>query len=315
MTGRVYYATYYDMAALPGVTRADGSLGGGARPHVTWPRPLCVLCLLLAIGIPWPASAQTRSRDDTTAGMPHGPGEEVGPSAVSLQRIQRALALRRTTEHPSFDGLDVVDEVRRRDWRPILQLMPGLTFVGGADPFSFLDATTGPVPMGGPTHRAMMHVMTPRELREATSTDVLGIATASAFSLVPYVVKGIGAIAKWLFGDDDDGAPDHPVLTLSEEALALAGAKADDLVLDADVVQRGRTVGLSLVVPADTPPDTARVLGTRFLTQVKRLASTEPDPDSQIGAGDYDYIVRVSSPTETVIALGGKATSHTTISW
>ena len=68
---------------------------------------------------------------------------------------------------------------------------------------------------------------------------------------------------------------------------------------------------------ADTTPDTARTLGTRFVRLVKTLASAEPDPEDDlgVGVGDYDYIVRVSSPTDSVIALGGKATSHTRINW
>ena len=200
------------------------------------------------------------------------------------------------------------------DGRLAVQLVPRIAIVGGVDLFSFMDVTTGPVPMGGPTHRAMMSVMTPREMTEATSGDVLGIATASAFSLMPYAIKAVGAIAGWFFGDDDD-APEHPILTESEETLALDSVRADGHVLDADIHQRGRTVALSLVVPADTLPDTARALGERFVVLVKTLASTEPDPNDEVGAGDYDYIVRISSPTEAVIAQGGKATSHTKINW
>jgi hypothetical protein len=72
---------------------------------------------------------------------------------------------------------------------------------------------------------------------------------------------------------------------------------------------------LSLVVPADTPADTARALGERFVMLVKTLALTETAPDDEIGVGDYDYIVQVSSPTDSVIARGGKATADTKIHW
>ena len=147
---------------------------------------------------------------------------------------------------------------------------------------------------------------------EAVSADALGVATASAFALVPYAVK---TIAGWLRGAGGDAAPDHPILTESEETRALAGVRADRHVLDAGVRQRGRTVALSLVVPADTPPATARAIAERFVLLVKTFASAEPDPDGEVGAGDFDYVVRVSSPTEAVIALGGKATSDTTINW
>ena len=158
----------------------------------------------------------------------------------------------------------------------------------------------------------MMSIMAPREMTEAVSSDVLGIATASAFPLVPYAIK---TIARWLFGDADGDPPQHPILTESEETLAIAGARADVHVLDAGIHQSGRTVALSLVVPADTPPDTARALGQRFMLLVKTFSSAELDPEHEVGAGDYDYIVRVNSPTEDVIALGGKTTTDMRINW
>ena len=48
---------------------------------------------------------------------------------------------------------------------------------------------------------------------------------------------------------------------------------------------------------------------------VKTFSSAEPDPEHEVGAGDYDYIVRVNSPTEDVIALGGKTTTDMRINW
>jgi len=133
----------------------------------------------------------------------------------------------------------------------------------------------------------MMSVTTPRAFNEARATDVLGIASASAFALVPYAATAIRKIAGWLFGDDGDDRTAHPILTESEDTRARAGVTAD----------------------------TARALGARFVRLVKMFASAEPDPEHDVGAGDYDYIVRVSSPTASVIALGGKATSDTTINW
>ena len=194
------------------------------------------------------------------------------------------------------------------DQRPATRLLRGLDFIGGVD----LVGAGGPVPIGPPTHRDMLSLATPRAVSEAVSADALGVATASAFALVPYAVK---TIAGWLRGAGGDAAPDHPILTESEETRALAGVRADRHVLDAGVRQRGRTVALSLVVPADTPPATARTIAERFVLLVKTFASAEPDPDGEVGAGDFDYVVRVSSPTEAVIALGGKATSDTTINW
>ena len=305
------------MAALPSVTRAavDEGVRTGTPAHRV-SLLLCALCILVAGTIAAPTSAQTRLPGET-ADAPR-PDRKTAPATASVERIRRALALHGPTQVPDLDGLDLVDERTLVDVRSPIQLAPGFTFLAGMDPFSFMDPTAGPVPLGGPTHRAMMSVMTPRAYREAQGSDVLGIATSSAFALVPYAIKGIQAIANWLFGDAADDGPEHPVLTESEETAALARLRIDDRVLDANVHQRGRTVGLSLVVSADTSSDTARALGEHFVMLVKTLASTEPNPpnlDAEIGAGNYDYIVRVSSPTRTVIALGGKATTHTRINW
>ena len=300
------------MAALPGVTRA--SAGNEPPRHRFSYRLLCARVIVTASALSGPISAETPPPVETIEAPRQNASTAAAPSAASLERIRRALALEGQTTPRGLDRLNIVDDVPLVDARRAIQLVPKLAILGGVDLFSFMDVTTGPVPMGGPTHRAMMSVMTPREMTEATSSDVLGIATASALSLVPYAITAVGAIADWLFGDDDD-APEHPILTEREETLALDSVRADSHVLDAGIHQRGRTVALSLIVPADTPPDTARALGERFVVLVKTFASTEPDPNDEVGAGAYDYLVRVSSPTETVIAQGGKATSHTKINW
>ena len=300
------------MAALLGVTRASSV--EEPRRRRSSHRLLCAFAIITAHAIAGPISAQTPPPVETIEAPRQEPRPPAAPSAASLERIRRALALEDQTTPRGLDRLTIVDDVPLVDRRRAVQLVPGLAIIGGVDLFGAVDVTTGPVPMGGPTHRAMMSVMTPREMTEARAGDVLGIATASAFSLMPYAVKAVGTVAGWLFGDDSD-TPEHPILTEGEETLALDAARADGHVLDAGIHQRGRTVALSLVVPADTPPDTARALGERFVVLVKTFASTEPDPNDDVGTGDYDYIVRVSSPTEAVIALGGKATSHTKINW
>ena len=122
---------------------------------------------------------------------------------------------------------------------------------------------------------------------------MLSVATGSAFSLLPIAIKALGG---WLFGDDEENRPEHPILTEDEESLALAHVRADSRVLDAVLRQRGRTVVLSLVVPPDTSPDIARELGERFAVLVKAFSSTEPEPDDEIGAGDFDYLVRSAHP-------------------
>ena len=222
---------------------------------------------------------------------------------VSLERIRLALKSERRLALPDSEDL------RLWDRRPSFELSDGLDFVWGVDLFG---GAGEPVRYGAPTHQEMMRVTTPRWFTEGRPSDMLGMGTASAFALLPHAIK---TIAGWLSGHDGDNGPEHPILTPSEETLALAHARADGHVLDATIRQRGRTIDLWLVVRPTTPLNTARALGERLLVLVKAFSSVEPDPDHEIGAGDYDYIVKVSSPTDTVIALGGKATTDTTLTW
>lgn len=297
------------MSLLSGVTRA--SVADTRRSPSR--RSLCALVILIAIAGSGPTSAQTRPPDEALEAPRQEPSIAAAPSAASLARIRRGLTLQQPTELPA---LEIVDDEALVDRRPTIQLVPGLDFVGGLDLFGVFDSTGRQ--LGPPTHRDMMNFMTARDMNEAVGSggSVRGIASVSAVALaLPYAIKAIGAIGGWLFGHDDDDAPAHPILTESEEARALAGVTADRQVLDAGIHQRGRTVALSLVVPADTPADTARALGERFVMLVKTLALTETAPDDEIGVGDYDYIVQVSSPTDSVIARGGKATADTKIHW
>ncbi len=98
-------------------------------------------------------------------------------------------------------------------------------------------------------HQEMMRVTTPRWFTEGRPSDMLGMGSASAFALVPHAIK---TIASWLSGHDGDNGPEHPILTPSEETLALAYARTDGHVLDAIIRQRGRAIDLWLVVRPTT---------------------------------------------------------------
>jgi len=295
------------MAGPPGVTRAARHFG----PVRLGQPPRVLLAALLAVVLSAPISAQTdsQSRDPDA---PAQPNAATAPSAASLDRIKRGLAIERTVTLPEAPGWGLDEELRLVTRAPSLELFDGLAIVGGIDYFWGGDELSGPVPMGGPSHSAMMNAVTPREFQQAASSDTLGMTTASAFAVVPAAIK---KIASWFTGGDDDEGPEHPILSADEESLALASVRAGSQVIDADIEQRGRTVALSLVVPDGTSPGTARALGTRFVLLVKTFSSAEPDPDDEVGAGGYDYVVRVSSPAESPIASGGKKTSDTSINW
>ena len=247
-----------------------------------------------------PAGAQTPPADESP------PDENpVGAlSPASLARIRAALqADRERSERTVFGNPD-------DGWivppRPPVELAPGLGLLDGIGLFDDLTRGREPAPMGGPSHWAMMNHMTPRELTEVAQTDVLGIGTASAFAVgLPYVVR---KFAGWLSGPGSRfrPAPAEPVLTATQEAAVLEDMRAEIGVTDATLAQRGRTVALSLLVPADTEPRAAREMGERFVRLVGRRSAAGPDA--------FDYVVSIRSP-DAVIARGGKPTTDPLVRW
>ncbi len=297
------------------------------------------------------AGAQTSSPDESS------PAESTAGalSPTSLARIRAALQADRRGERPGRTVFADPDAGWIVPPQPPVELAPGLGFIEGLGLYDDLTRGREPAPMGGPSHRAMMYQMTPREVTEALQTDVLGIGTASAFSGgLPYVVR---KIAGWFSGSGST-PPARPVLTAYQEAAVLEDIRANTGVIDATLRQRGRTVTLSLLVPAGTEPHAARAIGERFVRLVARRAA-EPgrgadalgegaaglnavdleaegsetagsevadpgvryedavgdDDANAIGPGAFDYVISVRSPADTVIARGGKATNQGLVRW
>ena len=96
--------------------------------------------------------------------------------------------------------------------------------------------------------------------------------------------------------------------------LAIQSIKQETLVLDAAIAQRGNRFSLALVVNRATNQQRARQLGESFVRMLKSFSDDE-NPGRDIGPGKYDYIITVTYPDETVVAIGGKATISTRISW
>ena len=243
-----------------------------------------------------PAAAQTPSPDENAVGA---------LSPESLARIRAALLADRRAEESAravFRDPDV-------GWivppRPPVELAPGLGFLEGLGLFGDLTRGREPAPMGGPSHWAMMNQMQPREVSEVALADGMAIGTVSAFAVgLPYAVR---KIAGWLSGPPSrGGVSTPPVLTPTQEAAVLQDMRADAGVLDATLLQRGRTVALSLLVPAETERRTALDIGERFVRLVGRRSAAGPDA--------FDYVVSVRSP-EALIARGGKPTSDPLVRW
>ena len=244
-----------------------------------------------------PAGAQTQSSDE-----PSPTDNAVGAlSPASLARIRAALEAERSGRTVFGDPDD--------GWivppRPPVELAPGLGFIEGLGLFRDLTRGREPAPMGGPGHWAMMDQMQPREVSEVALADGMAIGTVSAFAVgLPYVVR---KVAGWFSGSGSRPAlAAHPVLTSTQEAAVLEGMRANAGVIDATLRQDGRTVALSLLVPAETGRRAAREVGERFVRLVGRRAAAGPDA--------FDYVVSVRSP-DAVIARGGKPTSEPLVRW
>ena len=248
-----------------------------------------------------PAAAQTPTADETS------PDESaVGAlSPESLARIRAALQADRQTEGSVRTAFGDPDAGWIVPPRPPVELAPGLGFVEGLGLFDDLTRGREPAPFGGPSHWEMMNHMQPREVTEVAQTDVLGIGIASTVAAgLPYVVR---KVAGWFSGlRSRGGVSTPPVLASTQEAAVLQDMRADAGVLDATLRQRGRTVTLSLVVPAETELRAARAAGERFVRLVGRRSAAGPDA--------FDYVVSVRSP-DAVIATGGKPTTDPLVRW
>ena len=296
-----------------------------------------------------PAGAQPQSSDEPS------PAESAAGalSPASLARIRAAIEANRRAEQSRRTVFDSPEDGWIVPPRPPVELAPGLGFLEGLGLYRDLTRGREPAPIGGPGHWAMMHQMTPREVTEVLQSDGLAIGTVSAFAVgaagLPYAVR---KIAGWFsrFGSGSRAAPPaRPVLTSTQEAAVLEDMRANTGVIDATLSQRGRTVALSLLVPAGTGPRVAREIGERFVRLVGRRAAAEPsrgadvpgedtaDEDApgiagggaggasaqgedaaveanEIGPGTFDYVISVRSP-DAVIARGGKATDEPLVRW
>jgi len=233
-------------------------------------------------------------------------------SEASLARIRAALRAEESLPMSGTTEIGFADDRWIVAPRPTFKLAPNVGFTGGVNLYDDPTHGSGPVPMGGPTHQSMLDHMIPREVDQMVSTDVLGIATASAFALIPQAIKGLAG----LFSRDKAPPRGPRFLTPTQRARALENIRAELPVHQADLEQRGRTVTLDLLVDATLPPTTARVLGEQFLHGVKHLAVGEVPPEKSDlpGPGNFDYVVRVRSDAG-LLAHGGKSTGDSRIRW
>lgn len=114
----------------------------------------------------------------------------------------------------------------------------------------------------------------------------------------------------------DDRTPETVPQAVSGEKINLSVQTITGYseVVDAAVTQDEDRLSLVLVVEPNTSVERAQALGDNFVRQVK-LHGPDSNPSKEIGDGEYDYLVGVYSPDETLITQGIKAASSDQVRW
>lgn len=106
-------------------------------------------------------------------------------------------------------------------------------------------------------------------------------------------------------------------LTLSESAkdLAIGVITGYDEVLDAAISQDGRDLSLVVIVGCATSEEVAKNLGDNFVRLVKTFGPELAPTGTEIGKGDFDYLVGVYCGNERKLAQGAKVRNAGNITW
>lgn len=98
------------------------------------------------------------------------------------------------------------------------------------------------------------------------------------------------------------------------KSLAIISIKRYDRVIDASIYQKGKQVMIILLVDYGTSEQYARRMGDNLVRILKRF-SPDKSPDMQIGPGIYEYHVRVTMPSQTMLAEGVKLDIGHSLKW
>lgn len=146
---------------------------------------------------------------------------------------------------------------------------------------------------------------------------IVGIGCGAVFVFAVVLIALIAIIANSSDGESNDrenGGNDVPVLTEMQKSTAIDTIMGYDLVRDAAISQNGRDLSLAIIVNDAASEEYAKQLGDNFVRLVKTFGPEE-SPDKEIGAGIYNYLIGIYTPTEKTIAQGAKARFATRISW
>ena len=125
-------------------------------------------------------------------------------------------------------------------------------------------------------------------------------------------IWSIGVILALLLTAGCGGGP--PTLSESAKDLAIDEIMGYPDVLVAAVGQDGRQLTLAVVVAFGSAEPAAKDVGDDFVRVVKSFGP-ESAPAKEIGKGEFDYLVTVVYPDETVIVRGSKVGNSARITW
>ena len=112
---------------------------------------------------------------------------------------------------------------------------------------------------------------------------------------------------------------DGPVFRESMTSLAIKAAGRNRELIDAAITQDRREVSLVLNIKCDPSEEkatkTARFLGEELLRMIKKIGPDSDPTNSEIGTGEFDYLVGVTCADGTSIAKGVKTSDSAGIVW
>ena len=116
---------------------------------------------------------------------------------------------------------------------------------------------------------------------------------------------------------DSSASESSTARTLRESVkeLVISSFLTNPAVADMTIEQNGSAVSLVMVVDCATSQDSAKKMGDRFLRLVKQFGPDSDPSTTELGTGDYDYVVGVSCANGTELARGAKTSDSATITW
>ena len=121
---------------------------------------------------------------------------------------------------------------------------------------------------------------------------------------------------------DVEGKPaiyEGPIFRDSMKQLAIKASHRNRELLEATIQQDGREISLALNIECAASEEkaktTARFLGEELLRMIKKFGPDLDPTTSEIGTGEFDYLVGVTCADGTSIAKGAKASGSAEIVW